>query len=107
MGAKNTWVGVILAGTFLCVPAQPWAKQHARRMRRTAPARVELKADDVNNASLTPVLNQGAHGAAVVRAQILLGRQHFSCGEIDGDFGSNLAKAVAAFQTARNIKPSG
>ena len=107
MGAKTTWAGLILAG-ILCVPAQPWTKQYARRMRRTeSGARAGLKADDVNNASLTPVLSQGSHGAAVVRAQILLARQHFSCGEIDGDFGSNLTKAVAAFQTARNLAPSG
>src|SRR5581483_11789125 len=107
MGAKNTWAVLILTG-ILCLPAQPWAKKHAKRMHRSEPAaRVELKADDVNNAGLIPVLNQGARGSAVVRAQILLDRQHFSCGEIDGEFGSNLAKAVAAFQTSRNLTPSG
>jgi lipoprotein-anchoring transpeptidase ErfK/SrfK len=103
MRAKNTWVGVILA-VVLCVPAQPWTKHYARRLRRTEPgARAELKADEVNDADRTPVLIQGARGAAVVRAQILLDRQHFSCGEIDADFGSNLAKAVTAFQNARNL----
>jgi lipoprotein-anchoring transpeptidase ErfK/SrfK len=107
MGAKNTWAILILTAV-LCIPAQPWAKQYARRMRRSEPgARAELKTADVNNANLTPALSQGAHGAAVVRAQILLARQHFSCGEIDGDFGSNLTKAVAAFQTARGLAATG
>ena len=104
MGAKNTWTGAILA-LVLCVPAQP-AKQHARRMVRPEP-RMEFKADDVNNASLTPTLGPAAHGSAVVRAQILLDRQHFSSGEIDGHFGSNLVKAVSAFQTAHDLRPTG
>jgi len=75
-------------------------------MVRSEP-RTEFKADDVNNGSLTPTLGPAAHGSAVVRAQILLERQHFSSGEIDGHFGSNLAKAVTAFQSARNLQPTG
>src|SRR5690242_15096836 len=105
MGAKNTWVGLVLL-LSLSVPAQPFAKQYARRMRRAEPARAAIRAEEVNDASRTPVLSQGSHGSAVVRAQILLDRQHFSCGEIDGDFGSNLAKALSAFQAARNLPVS-
>jgi lipoprotein-anchoring transpeptidase ErfK/SrfK len=106
MGAKNTWVGLVLLFS-LCVPAQPFAKQYARRMRRAEPGRAAVKADEVNDANRAPVLSQGNHGSAVVRAQILLSRQHFSCGEIDGDFGSNLVKALTAFQTAKNLPVSG
>jgi lipoprotein-anchoring transpeptidase ErfK/SrfK len=42
-----------------------------------------------------------------VRAQILLARAHFSCGEIDGDFGLNLQKALANFQQERQLPVSG
>jgi lipoprotein-anchoring transpeptidase ErfK/SrfK len=42
-----------------------------------------------------------------VRAQILLGRAHFSCGEIDGDFGTNLQKTLGAYQQERKLPATG
>ena len=47
----------------------------------------------------------GADG--VLRAQVLLLRQHFSTGEIDGKAGMNVAKAVRAFQQQRGLPVSG
>jgi lipoprotein-anchoring transpeptidase ErfK/SrfK len=52
-------------------------------------------------------LRPGSVGSAVVRAQILLARAHFSCGETDGNFGDNLRKALAAYQQDRHLAPSG
>lgn len=52
-------------------------------------------------------LTDGAKGAGVVRAQILLARAHFSCGEIDGIFGRNFQKALSAFQGERKLPVTG
>jgi lipoprotein-anchoring transpeptidase ErfK/SrfK len=54
-----------------------------------------------------PVLSSGDRGPGVVRAQILLARAHFSCGEIDGNFGTNLQKTVSAFQDDRKLPVNG
>jgi peptidoglycan hydrolase-like protein with peptidoglycan-binding domain len=46
-------------------------------------------------------------GPAVVRAQILLNRAHFSCGEIDGEYGANLQKTVVVFQRNQSLPAEG
>jgi lipoprotein-anchoring transpeptidase ErfK/SrfK len=60
----------------------------------------------VNEPTQAPIEN-GAQGAAVLRAQILLARAHFSGGELDATFGTNLQNAVKAYQQDRNLTPSG
>jgi lipoprotein-anchoring transpeptidase ErfK/SrfK len=49
----------------------------------------------------------GAPAAAILRAQVLLDRAHFSVGEIDAKYGANTKKAIAGFQVARDLPPSG
>ncbi len=60
----------------------------------------------VNNPT-QPDTPHGAKGPAALRAQILLARAHYSCGEIDGAFGSNVQKALAAFQSDRKLPSTG
>ena len=75
-----------------------------------APARAPTAAltlDAVNNVNPTQRVGPKAKGAAVLRAQVLLDRARFSPGEMDAAFGSNMQKAIAAFQKANGLIPSG
>src|SRR3954454_3883579 len=99
---------------LLLVAALAGAQSHARKPRKSSKshkgsaARVEAPRFDaalVNNPA-QPDIHMSEKGSAVLRAQILLDRAHFSCGEIDGEFGTNLGKAVAAFQQERHLQPS-
>jgi lipoprotein-anchoring transpeptidase ErfK/SrfK len=61
-------------------------------------------------ASMIDAVNAAAPGdaaAAMLRAQILLERAHFSPGEIDGAAGSNSRRAIAGFQASHDLEPSG
>jgi Putative peptidoglycan binding domain len=63
-----------------------------------------LTSESINGAA-----PQGASSdpAIIVKTEVLLDRDGFAPGEIDGKNGDNFRKALAAFQQANNLKPSG
>jgi lipoprotein-anchoring transpeptidase ErfK/SrfK len=71
----------------------------------STPPAAGLNIEEANAAISTPV--ESGKGAAVLRAQVLLDRAHFSPGEIDGAFGSNLRRALNGFQERNGIPASG
>lgn len=94
---------LFLTAVALCLPARAQVR-NAHRVNLPAATSEAAAIDDSNQSG---AIGPNAKGPAVVRAQILLDRAHFSCGEIDGDYGSNLEKTVAAFQRARDLAVNG
>jgi lipoprotein-anchoring transpeptidase ErfK/SrfK len=60
-----------------------------------------------NVGTLADPVGPSSKGDAVLRAQILLDRANFSPGEIDGAYGSNMARAIRGFQAKAGIESSG
>jgi len=61
----------------------------------------------VTAAAGAAVIGPNAKGDDVLRAQVLLDRAHFSSGEIDAAYGSNLRQAIRGFQKLRQLPVTG
>ena len=70
-----------------------------------APARSAEPAQSLAVSANDPASLHG--NAAILRAQVLLDRARFAPGEIDGQAGSNLARAVRGYQAAHGLGVDG
>ena len=99
-------IALLTLAVVLCAPAEG-------EVRGGRPGRIPhdkqptLATNLINDAQLNQAIGPNSKGSAVVRAQILLNRAHFSCGEIDGEYGANLRKTVAAFQRNQGLPTEG
>jgi len=74
----------------------------------TASAPASPVAEAINQAAWPPAAaDKQAKRDALLRAEVLLARAHFSPGVIDGQDGGNLRNAVAAYQLAHGMTPDG
>jgi lipoprotein-anchoring transpeptidase ErfK/SrfK len=113
-------LALVLPLSFLAVPPAVLAQQKSSKpsAQKTSASRGALvptpfpadaaeHMNALNSDTAMPVLKQGDKGPAVIRAQVMLDRMWFSVGEIDGSFGSNMKKALIAFQQSRGLQESG
>ncbi len=90
MNLRNCLVVLIaFAASISTLAAEPLAPDTLSEIERVQPISPKMK------------------GSAVLRAQVLLDRAHFSSGEIDAAYGQNLRNAIRGYQRTNGLQDSG
>ena len=110
---RGAGAATLFCAALLVADAAHAARHGASHARRTAShaATPALDAQAIDNAQFSAPSGKGRarapSAATIIKEEILLDRADFSPGEIDGLAGSNDKKALAAFQQANGLKPTG
>ncbi|HEY5801310.1 MAG TPA: L,D-transpeptidase [Burkholderiaceae bacterium] len=97
-------LALLAAGLAVTLSAQSGPAMAAPAKTAKAAA---WSADAVNATDKLKPAGPKSSGAHVLRAQILLDRAHFSSGEIDGSYGTNMQRAVTGYQRKMGLPETG
>jgi lipoprotein-anchoring transpeptidase ErfK/SrfK len=99
---RSVWAKALAALVFTGAVLPASARQHQHEQPQP-----QLTAESVNAARYEGPVPAGRPSAVVLKAAVLLDRLRFSPGAIDATPNENFAKALAAFQQAQGLTPTG